>query len=217
MEGFMIVWAERELLFTGFVNTLLLTVVASVSALLLGALFYLLARQRYRVIRWPIHFLVDGMRCTPFLLFAYVIYYGLPVLGITLSSWQAGFVALSIYHSAYLCEVVRGAVNALPKEPIESGNAFGFHGFSKFRHIVLPPLLLSSGPMIGNQCILIVKDTALLSIITLPELTHAATSIQTRFYVPFAAFIAAVALYWIVCLAIETGVGEINRRAEQTR
>lgn len=170
MESWLVVWSERELLLAGLRNTLLLTIVSSLSALVLGALLYLLANLRYQLIRLPIHFLINGMRCTPFLLFAYVIYYGLPVLGITLNSWQAGLVALTVYHSAYLCEVMRGAVNALPREPIESGHAFGFYGLRKFRYIILPPLILATGPLIGNQCILIVKDTALLSIISVcPE------------------------------------------------
>ena len=107
--------------------------------------------------------------------------------------------------------------NGQPREPIEAGIAFGFSGLRLFRRIILPPLLLSAGPVIGNQMIQIIKDSAFLTIIALPELTHAASSIQSRHYVPFAAFITAVFLYWGLCLVIEAGVSSIGRVADARR
>ena len=83
-----------------------------------------------------------------------------------------------------------------------------------FRRIVLPPLLLAAGPVIGNQTIQIIKDSAFLTIIALPELTHAASSIQSRRYIPFAAFIVAVFLYWGLCLLVEAAVAFGKRLAE---
>jgi polar amino acid transport system permease protein len=77
--------------------------------------------------------------------------------------------------------------------------------------------VLSAGPVVGNQVIQIVKDSAFLTIIALPELTHAASSIQSRHYVPFAAFIAAVLLYWALCLVVEAGVAGVGRMAEARR
>ena len=71
--------------------------------------------------------------------------------------------------------------------------------------------MLAAGPVVGNQVIQIIKDSAFLTIIALPELTHAASSIQSRHYVPFAAFISAVLLYWALCLVVETGVTAVGR------
>jgi polar amino acid transport system permease protein len=160
---------------------------------------------------------VDGMRCVPFLLFAYIVYYGLPSLGVRLDNWTSGLMALIIYNTAYMAEILRGAWMAQPREPIEAGIAFGFSELKLFRRIILPPLLLSAGPVIGNQTIQIIKDSAFLTIIALPELTHAASSIQSRHYVPFAAFITAVFLYWGLCLVVEAGVNSVGRLAEARR
>jgi len=157
------------------------------------------------------------MRCVPFLLFAYIVYYGLPSLGLRLDNWTSGLLALTIYNAAYMAEILRGAWASQPREPIEAGVAFGFSNLSLFRRIVLPPLLLAAGPVIGNQIIQVVKDSAFLTIIALPELTHAAASIQSRHYVPFAAFITAVFLYWGLCLVIEAGVTTIDRLAAARR
>jgi polar amino acid transport system permease protein len=217
IHDFGIVWDQRGLLMSGLANTALLSVIAAVVSLLLGSALTPAMMSRRRVVAGAARAFVDAMRCIPFLLFAYIVYYGLPSLGINFDNWSAGLMALMLYNTAYMAEILRGAWNSQPREPIEAGIAFGFSGARLFRRIILPPLLLSAGPVIGNQMIQIIKDSAFLTIIALPELTHAASSIQSRHYVPFAAFITAVFLYWGLCLIIEAGVGSIGRLADARR
>lgn len=217
MNGFSVVWSERALLLSGLANTIVLTVVASLGAFALGTVLCTALISRHSALRLPIRGLVDLMRCTPFLLLAYLVYYGLPVLGVRPSAWQAGLWALVVYHAAYVAEILRGAWAVLPREPLEAGHAFGFTGRRLFTRIVLPPMLLASGPVLGNQSVQIIKDTAFLTIITLPELTHAASSIQSRHYVPFAAFVVAVGLYWLLCLVVEVGVARLRASAGARR
>jgi polar amino acid transport system permease protein len=217
MHDFVVVWSERALLLRGLANTILLSLTATVSAFALGALVALVLMSSKSAYRRPTTGFVDAMRCVPFLLFAYIVYYGLPSLGLNLDNWSAGLAALTIYNTAYMAEILRGAWSAQPVDPIDAGYAFGFSGLGHFRRIVLPPLLLSAAPVVGNQIIQIVKDSAFLTVIALPELTHAASSIQSRHYIPFAAFITAVLLYWTLCLVIEACVASIGRLAEARR
>lgn len=217
IDDFAVVWGERQLLLSGLTNTVVLSVLAGLCAMVLGAALTPLLMHAGRVPAAVARGFVDAMRCTPFLLFAYIVYYGLPSLGLRLDNWAAGLAALIVYHAAYMAEILRGAWAAQPRAPIEAGQAFGYSGWRLFRRIVLPPLLLAAGPVIGNQLIQIVKDSAFLTIIALPELTHAASSIQSRHYVPFAAFIVAVMLYWAICLVIEAGVHVVGRHAEARR
>ena len=217
IRDFGIVWSERDLLLSGLANTTILSVLSAAAALLLGFVLTPTLMSKQRWLGFLARGFVDGMRCVPFLLFAYIVYYGLPSLGVKLDNWTSGLVALTIYNAAYMAEILRGAWAAQPREPIEAGVAFGFSNVGLFRRIVLPPLLLAAGPVMGNQMIQIVKDSAFLTIIALPELTHAASSIQSRHYVPFAAFITAVFLYWGLCLVIEAGVGSIDRLAAARR
>jgi polar amino acid transport system permease protein len=217
IRDFGIVWSERGLLLDGLANTALLSTIAAAAALLLGSALTPLLMSRRRGIAIAAHGFVDAMRCIPFLLFAYIVYYGLPSLGINFDNWSAGLAALVLYNTAYMAEILRGAWAAMPREPIEAGVAFGFSGVRLFRRIVLPGLVLSAGPVVGNQLIQIIKDSAFLTIIALPELTHAASSIQSRHYVPFAAFITAVVLYWGVCLVVEGGVNVLRRLADARR
>jgi len=217
MNGFGVVWGERGLLASGLANTVVLSALSAVCALCLGALLSMMLMRKTRAVAGAARVFVDAARCTPFLLFAYVVYYGLPSIGLRLDNWSAGLFALIVYHTGYMAEILRGAWAAQPRAPIEAGHAFGYSGALLFRRIVLPPLALAAAPVLGNQTIQIVKDSAFLTIIALPELTHAASSIQSRHFVPFAAFIVAVLLYWLLCIVVEAGVSSVGRMAEARR
>jgi polar amino acid transport system permease protein len=214
---FAIVWAHKDRLLEGFANTIGLCVLATVLAALLAGPVTVALMARNRPLRAAARGLVDGMRCVPFLLLAYIVYYGLPTLGIRFNNWTAGLAALAIYNAAYVAEILRGAWASLPREHIDAGHALGFFGVRLYRRIILPPVMLACIPVMGNQMIQIIKDSAFLTIIAVPELTHAASAIQSMYYVPFAAFVTAVALYWLLCRAIEIAVAAVERRAEARR
>ena len=217
IHSFGIVWLHRDLLLSGLANTIVLSVLAALSALIFGALISTVLVRRARTTAHIVRFLIDVARCTPFLLFAYIIYYGLPSLGLRFDNWGAGLLALIAYHSAYMAEILGSAWRSLPQDPIEAGHAFGYSGLRLFRSVVLPPPDLNAAPVIGNQIIQIVKDSAFLTIIALPELTHAASAIQSQYFVPFAAFIIAMLLYWALCLVVEACVSTLGRMADARR
>ena len=217
MNGFTIVWQHRDMIIGGFENTLMIVALAAIGSFTLGALLTIPLMSRHRGVVSLATVYVDTMRCVPFLLFVYLIYFGLPSLGIQFDNWSSGVVALILYNAGYMAELLRAAWANLPKELIEAGHAFGFVGWGLFRRIILPPVLFSAIPLIGNQLIQIVKDSAFLTVIAVGELTHQATSLQTTYFVPFASFIAAVVLYWVTCVTIEGTVGFANRFAEARR
>jgi len=214
---FAIVWAHKDRLLDGFVNTIWLCVLATIIALVVAGPVTIALMARNRPISMLARGLVDGMRCIPFLLLAYIIYYGLPTLGIRFNNWTAGLSALVVYNASYMAEILRGAWANLPREHIDGGQGFGFTGWRLYRRIILPPILMACVPVLGNQIIQIIKDSAFLTIIAVPELTHEASAIQSMYYVPFAAFLSAVLLYWVLCRIVETLVGLIERRAEKRR
>ncbi|HXW27432.1 MAG TPA: amino acid ABC transporter permease [Xanthobacteraceae bacterium] len=214
---FAIVWAHKDRLLVGFGNTIVLSLLATAAALALASPIAIALMAHQRTIRALARGLVDGMRCIPFLLLAYIVYYALPTLGIRFDNWTAGLCALVIYNAAYMAEILRGAWASLPREHIDAGLAFGFSGLKLYRRIVLPPIVLACMPVLGNQMIQIIKDSAFLTIIAVPELTHEASAIQSMYYVPFAAFVSAVALYWVLCRMVELVVAAIERRAWASR
>ncbi|HVZ51665.1 MAG TPA: amino acid ABC transporter permease [Pseudolabrys sp.] len=217
MNEFAVVWQHRDLIINGFGNTLIIVALSATGALVLGALLTIPLMSRNGAVRRIATAYVDVMRCVPFLLFVYLLYFGFPSLGLRFDNWTAGIIALTLYNTAYMGEVLRATWAGLPKELIEAGHAFGFSGLRLFRRIILPPVLYASLPLIGNQLIQVVKDSAFLTIIAVAELTHEATSLQTTYFVPFASFVAAVLLYWVTCVCIESTIGYANRYAEERR
>ena len=146
IHDFGIVWTERGLLLNGLANTTILSALCPSSrALLLGFVLDAgLDVQKARRARTARTF-VDGMRCIPFLLFAYIVYYGFPSLGINLDNWSAGLVALTIYNAAYMAEILRGAWVAMPREPIEAGCRLRL-----FRAAPVPPHHSAAAAAVGG-------------------------------------------------------------------
>ena len=146
---------------------------------------------------------VSLMRAIPFLILAYLLYYGLPQLGISMEPWTAGLLALIIYHGAYFFEILRSQRRVFSNGYIEAAVVQGFSRYTIFRRIVLPNIFSSALPLLGNQLIICLKDTAFLSIITVQEITAAANSVQATYFIPFNAFIVAIALYWAISIVLE--------------
>ena len=216
-RGIAIMWEQRDAMLSGLLTTIGITIVAAICAGLLGLALFSLLISRVRAVEVTLVSLIDLMRCVPFMLFCYLIYYGLPSVGIVVGNLTAGITALTLYNAAYIAELLRGGYEALPREGIEAGHAFGFHGWRLLTHIILPPVLLSTIPMLGNQMIQIIKDSAFLVIIAVQELTFAANEIQATYYVPFASFVCAMLLYWLLCLGVEAGARAVLAVAERRR
>lgn len=137
------------------------------------------------------------------MILAYLLYYGLPQLGISMEPWTAGLLALIIYHGAYFFEILRSQRRVFSGGYIEAAIAQGFSRYAIFRWIILPNIVSSALPLIGNQLIICLKDTAFLSIITVQEITAAANSVQATYFIPFNAFIVAIGLYWAISILLE--------------
>ncbi|MDN3702594.1 amino acid ABC transporter permease [Vibrio artabrorum] len=219
MEEWNIIWQQKELFASGFVTTLNLFVSSSILSFIIGiSLLYCLenhcsSNSRLGV-KYTINSLIGIMRTLPFLILAYLLYYGLPQVGIRLDATTAGIIALSLYHGTYFCEIFRGVRKGLEPGYIEAAHAYGFSKFKTFTRVITPNVLFKSVPLITNQLIICLKDTAFLSIITVAEITAAANSIQSTYFIPLNAFIIAIALYWAVSIALETITKRIQTKVE---
>lgn len=215
MTNWEIVLGEWPRFASGVGTTLALFLISTVGAFLIGMLFVNILHGRNPVARKAVGIYIDGMRMLPFLIFVYLLYYGLPSVGISMTAWTAGIVGLTLYHCAYVAEILRGAWSQLPAGQAEAARAQGHHGLRMFARIILPQLVLGSAPILGNQLIYMLKDTAFLMIITVQELTYAASSVQSMYYVPLEPFVVALLLYWLMSLSIEGLVVIVNRFAKE--
>ncbi|WP_312456675.1 amino acid ABC transporter permease [Pseudescherichia sp.] len=203
MNQWSIVWSARESFLNGLLATLELFIIAAVVGLAIGIVLCYVMEHQSRVVDRLIIGFVSLMRAIPFLILAYLLYYGLPELGISMEAWSAGLLALVIYHGAYFFEILRSQRRLFSVGYIEAAVSQGFSRYKIFRRIVLPNLFSSSLPLLGNQLIICLKDTAFLSIITVQEITAAANGVQSTYFIPFNAFIVAIALYWAISILLE--------------
>jgi len=198
-----VIWKEAPQFAVGLGNTIWLSGVSMVVSLLLSVLLLLPLMSRHAVVRRAAGAAVDAGRCVPFLLLTYIVYFGLPSAGVVLDKWTAALTTLVLYNSAYVAEILRAGWASLPPEQTQAARAFGYSGFRMLRRIILPQILIAVGPVIGNQLIQLIKDSAFLSIITVPELTFAANYVQSYYFVPFESFLVATLLYWALCGGVE--------------
>ena len=203
MNQWAIIWSARDSFIAGLIATLELFILAAVVGLAIGIVLCYVTEYQKRWLNRVIIAFVSLMRAIPFLILAYLLYYGLPEVGISMDAWSAGLVALMIYHGAYFFEILRSQRRVFSAGYIEAAVAQGFSRYQIYRRIILPNIVSSALPLLGNQLIICLKDTAFLSIITVQEITAAANSVQATWFIPFNAFIVAIALYWAISILLE--------------
>jgi polar amino acid transport system permease protein len=212
-----IIWQQVPQFAIGLGNTVWMCAVAMALSLILGVFCLAPLTSRRRGVRMAAQALVDVGRCVPFLLFAYMVYFALPAVGIVLDKWTAALATLVLYNAAYMAEILRAGWSGIPSGQIEAARAFGYSGFRLLRRITLPQVVIAVGPVIGNQLIQLIKDSAFLSIITVPELTFAANYVQSYYFIPFESFLVATLLYWMLCGGVEWLVRRSERWATLVR
>lgn len=214
LNDWLMVWLHIDRVALGFGVTVLFFAVATVSAFVGGCILVYLMEGKPNFLKGSLRTTLDLLRTLPFLIVLYLLYYGLPQLGIRLSAWTAGIIALSVYHASYYAEILRGARATLSQGQVDSAKAHGFTSFSMYYRILLPQMVLRSGPLFGNQLVGCIKDTAFLSIITIFELTAAANDLQAVYFIPMPAFIVVIALYWCISLVVEKSLRSFGRYAK---
>lgn len=178
--------------------TLIIAAVASLGALVWGAVLFFL---RHATGRWGGHLVeayVQVLRNIPVLLPIYLIYFGFPLAGIVWPAAVCGGVALVLQNGAYISEIFRGAFKAIERVQHDAAKSIGLSRWMTFRKIILPQLLVHAIPALGNQTVLLLKDTSLLSAIAVVELTMQAKVLTERTGTSYGPFIVAAALYLVL-------------------
>ena len=159
------------------VNTILAAGVGYLIAVFAGLVFLLGQRTTSRLLNAFTREIVEFIRSTPLLIQLFFVYFVLPQFGITLSAWVCGMITIGLHFGTYLCEVYRGALEAIPKSQWEACRALNFTKVYSYRKIILPQAFPVAIPGMGNYLVGIFKDTPLLSTIGVAELFHAATAV----------------------------------------
>jgi cystine transport system permease protein len=211
MELFDLLRDAAPVMLQGAGYTLMFAVASMVGGLALGFPAAILRMSRWAVLRWPASLYVSMMRGTPLLVQIFVIYYGLPTIGIEFTPVTAGVLALSLNSGAYLSESLRGAIQSISPGQWRASYSLGLSYWQTLHHIVLPQALRVAVPSMGNTLISLIKDTSLVSVITVTELMLATKEVIATTFRPLPLYIAAALVYWALSLAFEA----LQRRAER--
>lgn len=166
----------------GFAITLETWIAGVAIGILAGLAIALLQRRGISPINRLLRLYIEVVRGTPFLVQLFFLYYGGPSIGLQLEAVTAGILGLGIYGSAYFAEVFRAGFNAIPKGQMEAATCLGLSRWQTVRRVMLPQMLVIIVPSLSNTIIVLSKETAVLSVITVPELTGVLTGIGSASY-----------------------------------
>ncbi|MEW2478886.1 amino acid ABC transporter substrate-binding protein/permease [Mycobacterium sp. NPDC049093] len=200
-------------LMTGLKMTLILTVVSIAIALVLGIVFGLFRVSRSIVLRAIGTTYVDIFRGTPLLVQAFFIYFGVPpALGIQMTALTAGIITLSLNAGAYMTEIVRGGIQSVDKGQMEAARSLGIGYLPTMRKVILPQAIRTMIPSYVNQFVITLKDTSILSVIGIAELTQTGRLIIARNLQSFTMWLIIGIIYFIVIMALTKFSDRIESR-----
>lgn len=161
---------------------------------------------------WLARAYVSLMRGTPLLVQMFVVYYGLPDLGITLDPTTAGIFTLTLNAGAYLSESMRGAILGIGRGQWAAAHSLGLTHVQTLRYIVCPQALRLAVPSLGNTLISLIKDTSLVSVITVTELLRSTQEVIAATFQPLPLYLAAAAIYWVLSTLLTRLQGRVETR-----
>lgn len=211
-KDFHVLIEYRDDILSGILLTVVTWIVSVFLGMLLGLILAVLRKGLPAILRSLVDGYIGVIRGTPFLIQLFLLYYGGPFAGISLPPVAAGIVGLSIFGSAYFAEIFRGGLLAVPGGQLEAAEMLGLSRMQTLLRVSMPQIMLIIFPSLMNMVIILLKETAVLSVITVSELTATLSTIgSTTFaYIPTLGSLAL--FYWISLEALSFAARAVERR-----
>lgn len=196
-------WESLPFVLSGLPMTLSVAIVGMVMGLMLG-LVLSLARSSHRwFIHWPARIYISFMRGTPILVFLFILYFGLPIVGIELTAFTAASIGFGLNSAAYIAEINRASFSSIDDGQWEAAKALAFNYRQTMQRIIMPQATRIAIPPLTNVFMDIVKATSLAAVITVPELFQKAQIVAGREFDSMTLYILVALIYWPICIIIE--------------
>ena len=196
-------------------GTIPLSLASFALGLVLALVVALMRLSRFRVLSAVARAFVSVIRGTPLLVQLFVIFYGLPSIGVVIDPWPSAIIAFSLNVGGYAAEVIRAAILSVPKGQWEAAHTIGMSHRLALRRVVLPQAARVSVPPLSNTFISLVKDTSLASLILVTELFRQAQQIAAFSQKFMVLYLEAAVVYWVVCLVLSAGQSVLERRLDR--
>lgn len=207
-----LLWETRELILQGLWNTVWICFLGCLVALSLGLVLAALRLSSPRLFGYPVACYVELCRGTPLLVLLFLLYYGGPSVGLRLDAEIAGVTGIGLYGAGYFAEIYRGGFKSIPKGQLEAARMLGISRWHALTRIQIPQMLRLIVPPGTNQLIILVKESALISIISVDDLTKNATTIVNQTFNVIEPYLAVALLYWMIIELIARGGYALEKR-----
>ena len=198
------VFSYQDLLLEGALLTLQLTGLAIIFGVIIGVLGAAIKNSQFWQLRWIVGVYVEVIRNTPLLVQLFILFFGLPSIGIKLGAITAATIALSINLGAYLIEIIRAGIEAIAKSQVEAGLCLGMSRYQLFRYVILFPALKMIYPAATSQFVLLLVASSVCSLVGAVDLFHAAAFIESRTFRSLEAYLVITVLYLLMALFFRT-------------
>ena len=205
------------LLLEGLKVTIIISVIGILLSIVTGAVLVAMQRSGIRPLAVIVRVYTEIILGIPILVLLYVIYFVLPDIGLRLSELAAGLLTLTLYYSPYMAEIMRGAIDAIPSGQLEAARSVGMSRLQAARRITVPQALGLIIPPLTGISIGLVKDSAILSIISVHEFAFETKQVVARTYAPFEFWTFAAICYWTILFVWENGMRSLERRVTRYR
>ncbi|PXW23112.1 amino acid ABC transporter permease [Paraburkholderia caballeronis] len=210
-------WQILENLLLAARWTVVLSLVSFVAGGLVGLVLLVMRVSDSRLLRAIVRVYIEIFQGTPLLMQLFLVFFCLPLVGIDVEPWVAATLGLTFFTSAYLAEIWRGCVEAVPKGQWEASASLAMSYFEQLRHVILPQAArIAIGPTVGFG-VQAVKDTALVSIIGFTELTKVGTAISNATFQPFLVYGLVALIYFALCYPLTWSARVLQRKWHAAR
>lgn len=199
----------------GISGTIPLALASFAIGLVLALVVALMRLSKNRVVSNVARFYISVIRGTPLLVQLFVIFYGLPSIGLVIDPWPSAIVAFSLNVGGYAAEVIRAAILSVPKGQWEAAYTIGMSPATTLRRVILPQAARVSVPPLSNTFISLVKDTSLASLILVTELFRVSQEIASATFEFMLIYLEAALIYWLFCLVLSGGQSVLEKRLDR--
>ncbi|MFJ4346389.1 ectoine/hydroxyectoine ABC transporter permease subunit EhuD [Pseudomonas sp. NPDC089401] len=210
-------WEILPELLLASVKTLQITVFAFCIAVVVGLFLALARRSHIKTLSWSASLFIEFMRSTPLLIQIYFIFYVFPTFSINLSAMQAGLIGLGLHYACYLAEVYRGGLESVPRGQWEAVTALNMKASAAYRRIIIPQALKPILPPMGNYLIAMLKETPVLSAITVVEIMLKAKNLGSESFRFLEPITMVGAFFLIISIVLAVGVRNVESRLESQK
>lgn len=211
-----------SMLVSGTKVTIIVSLITIFISIIIGAILAMLKTGKTKVIRYIVSVYVAFVRGTPVLVQIYIVFYGIPLLGIQFPSFEimgldsqrliSGVLALAINSSAYVCEIIRSGIESLDKGQMEAARSLGFNHVQSMRMVILPQAIKNILPALGNEFIGLIKTTSLVSTIGLAELMYIADSIRGVSFMAFVPLFVVAIIYFVITFIVSSVIHGLEKK-----